>query len=205
LLPHPSLVRNNAELAETFSESQLREGIEMLEKIMQTRVKLLGDAHIATGEVKYTVGLLYLFLGDKDKANEYVQTAAAIYKDKLGENHSSTQDVMSIAETVKNEIATGRSGGGFGGSAGMATTGASAGGVTAARGSAGGTVPIGIHSGGVEGMEGFDQLMNQFPEDMPRAATQSPIPLPPSSRQSGGGFDDSMRMTPSDSRGRVAG
>mmetsp|Transcript_20205 Transcript_20205/g.42332 ORF Transcript_20205/g.42332 Transcript_20205/m.42332 type:complete len:456 (+) Transcript_20205:113-1480(+) len=191
------LVRNNAELAETFSESQLREGIEMLEKIMQTRVKLLGDAHIATGEVKYTVGLLYLFLGDKDKANNYVQTAAAIYKDKLGENHSSTQDVVSIAETVMNEVAGGgRSRGGMG--TGGTTRSAAGGSAGAAVGSAGGTVPIGIHSGGVEGMEGFDQLMNQFPEDMPRAATQSPIPLPPHSR--GGANDDSMRMTPSDSR-----
>jgi len=199
------LVRNNAELTETFSESQLREGIEMLERIMQTRIKLLGDAHIATGEVKYTVGLLYLFLGEKEKANDYVQTAAAIYKDKLGENHTSTQDVVSIAETVKNEVAGG--GGGF--SRGGARVGSSAGGPASsaggnAPGSNGGGVPIGIHSGGVEGMEGFGQLMNQFPEDMPRATTQSPIPLPPNSRQGMDGFDDSMRMTPSESRGRVA-
>ena len=199
------LVRNNAELAETFSESQLREGIEILERIMQTRIKLLGDAHIATGEVKYTVGLLYLFLGEKEKANDYVQTAAAIYKDKLGENHTSTQDVVSIAETVKNEVAGG--GGGF--SRGGARVGSSAGGPASsaggnAPGSNGGGVPIGIHSGGVEGMEGFGQLMNQFPEDMPRATTKSPIPLPPNSRQGMDGFDDSMRMTPSESRGRVA-
>ncbi|GMH87027.1 hypothetical protein TrVE_jg13489 [Triparma verrucosa] len=185
------LVRNNAELAETFSEAQLREGIEMLEKIMQTRVKLLGDAHIATGEVKYTVGLLYLFLGERDKANSYVQAAASVYKDKLGEKHPSTLDVASVAEQIQNES-------GMMSRGGISTAGRSG------AGSAGG-VPIGIQSGGVEGMEGFAELSNAFPEDMPRAATQSPIPLPPGSSrgQSRGGFDDSMRMTPSGSRGKV--
>ena len=184
------LVRNNAELAETFSEAQLREGIEMLEKIMQTRVKLLGDAHIATGEVKYTVGLLYLFLGERDKANTFVQAAAAVYKDKLGDKHPSTLDVAGVAEQIQNEVSMTSRGG-------VSTAGRTAsGGLTSTGG-----VPIGIQSGGVEGMEGFSELINQFPEDMPRAATQSPIPLPPSSRQSRSGFDDSMRMTPSGSRG----
>ena len=151
----------------------------MLEKIMQTRVKLLGDAHIATGEVKYTIGLLYLFLGEKDKANQLVGMASAIYKDKLGESHPSTIDVATVADSIKQEATNAAATAGTGG------------------------VPIGIHSGGVEAMEGFDQLINQFPENMPRAATQSPIPLPPNSRQSTTGFDDSMRMTPSGSRGRL--
>jgi len=47
-----ALVRNDADVADTFSEAQMKEGIDMLNRIMSTRVKLLGDVHIATGEVK---------------------------------------------------------------------------------------------------------------------------------------------------------
>ena len=191
-----SLVRNNAELAETFSEAQLKEGMDMLERIMGTRVKLLGESHIATGEVKYTVGLLLLFLGKRQAANVYVQAAAEIYKEKLGEAHPSTIDVVGVAESITN-------GGGHGGGIGEV---GEMGGGSELGGSelGGGQGAMGIVSGGVEGMEGYDSLINQFPEDMPRATTQSPIPMPPSRQKSGGaGDEDSMRMTPSESGGRV--
>jgi hypothetical protein len=162
----------------------LKEGMDMLSRILQTRIKLLGDNHIATGEVKYTVGLLLLFLGDKQSANQYVNEASIIYKEKLGDGHPSTIDVVGVAESIENDLMGG-------GQQDMLPTDMVQGGP-----------PMGIVSGGVEGMEGFDSLINQFPEDMPRATTQSPIPMPPS-RQRGVEGDDSMRMTPSGSTGRV--
>jgi hypothetical protein len=184
-----SLVRGNAELAETFSEAQLKEGMDMLDRILSTRVKLLGESHIATGEVKYTVGLLLLFLGKRSQAFEYVRAAQAIYTEKLGEKHPSTADVTDVAESIQREMDGPEDA--FGGGGGEAS-----------GGGLGGDVAIGIHSGGVDQMEGFETLINQFPEDMPRATTQSPIPMPPS-RQKSAGVDDSMRMTPSGSQGRV--
>ena len=197
-----ALVRNDDDLASTFTDPQLREGVDMLERIMTTRISLLGDQHIATGEVMYTVGLLHLFLGDRERALSLVGTSADIYADKLGGQHPSTMDVRGVADQLRSDVAAAQrnaqSGGGrFDTADGRATSGGGA------MLEGGGGVTIGIVSGGVSQMDGFNELINQFPQDMPRAATQSPIPLPPGSRQSYGGVDDSMRMTPSGSRGRV--
>ena len=68
-------VRNDTELAQSLSESQLQEGMEMLNNILTTRMKLLGTNHIATGEAKYTLGLLHLFMGSKKPAQEAMRSA----------------------------------------------------------------------------------------------------------------------------------
>ena len=134
--------------------------------------------------MQYTVGLLYLFLGDVRKAEYYIKSAGNIYREKLGESHPSTVDVCAVAGELERDIAF------MGQQAGLAESGGGDGGGapgtsdTNGGGSRGG--PMGISSGGVDQMEGFADLINQFPEDMPRAATQSPIPLPPGSRQSVG-------------------
>ena len=89
-------VRNDTELAESLSESQLQEGMDMLNFILQTRMKLLGQGHIATGEAKYTLGLLYLFMGDKKMAHDCISTACEIYTKHLGPEHPSTRDVLEV-------------------------------------------------------------------------------------------------------------
>ncbi|CAN0546739.1 unnamed protein product, partial [Ectocarpus sp. 12 AP-2014] len=41
-------VRNDANLAENVGRAQLSEGMDMLTRVLNTRVNLLGDTHIAT-------------------------------------------------------------------------------------------------------------------------------------------------------------
>lgn len=41
-------VRNDANLAENVGKAQLSEGMDMLTRVLNTRVNLLGDTHIAT-------------------------------------------------------------------------------------------------------------------------------------------------------------
>ena len=57
----------------------------MLRRVLATRAKLLGDAHVATGEAKYALGLLHLFNGtDLNEARELVKDAAQTYSKHLG-------------------------------------------------------------------------------------------------------------------------
>jgi hypothetical protein len=55
-----------------------------------------GDGHIATGEAKYTLGLLKLFAGDEDAAREAVAAACATYVKHLGPDHPSTIDIQNV-------------------------------------------------------------------------------------------------------------
>jgi len=89
-------VRNDAELVRNFGEAQLTEGLEMLSRILATRVNLLGDSHIAVGEAKYTLGLLHLFLGNRSAARDNLAVAAEVYRKHLGPNHPSTRDVQEV-------------------------------------------------------------------------------------------------------------
>ncbi|ETW04224.1 hypothetical protein H310_04562 [Aphanomyces invadans] len=65
------------------SERIYHEGNAMLAQVLTTRAKILGEAHIATGEVQYTVGLLRLYMNDKDLAKAAIDKALAIYTDAL--------------------------------------------------------------------------------------------------------------------------
>jgi len=40
---------------EELTEAQISEGIDILKKVLDSRVRLLGEHHIATGEVQYTL------------------------------------------------------------------------------------------------------------------------------------------------------
>ena len=63
----------------------------MLRRVLATRAKLLGDAHVATGEAKYALGLLHLFNGtDLNEARELVKDAAQTYSKHLGPDHEKT-------------------------------------------------------------------------------------------------------------------
>ncbi|KAJ1448005.1 hypothetical protein M885DRAFT_540677 [Pelagophyceae sp. CCMP2097] len=134
-------IRNDADLAATLGEAQLHEAMDMLDHVLQTRTKLLGDGHIATGEAKYTLGLLNLFAGNEDAAREHVQAACATYIKHLGPDHPSTRDIQEVLSQLSSAVAPAQPGAQF-----------------------------------------EESIASHFPTDMPRAAIQSPIPLPPGSR-----------------------
>lgn len=144
--------RSDAQLASAVTDSQLHEATEILDQILKTRVKLLGDSHIASGEAKYTMGLLHLILGREDEARIIISAAFAIYNDHLGPNHSSTIDIKSVLDSIPSRSADRIVA--FGDEDGAADTFQDS---------------------------NFDTIDAHFPVDMPRAAPQSPIPLVPES------------------------
>ncbi|EGZ11582.1 hypothetical protein PHYSODRAFT_303590 [Phytophthora sojae] len=75
---------------------RIQEASSMLQQIVNIRQNLLGAKHVATGEVLYTLGLLFLFLGDHGQAKAFVKQALDIYVDALGPEHPSTVDVVSV-------------------------------------------------------------------------------------------------------------
>ncbi|KAJ8578614.1 hypothetical protein ON010_g595 [Phytophthora cinnamomi] len=62
---------------------RIQEASTMLQQIVNIRQNLLGAKHVATGEVLYTLGLLFLFLGDHGQAKAFVKQALDIYVDAL--------------------------------------------------------------------------------------------------------------------------
>mgnify|MGYP002839547686 CR=1 FL=1 len=130
----------------------------MLNFILQTRAKLLGQPHIATGEAKYTLGLLYLFMENKPAAHECISAACDIYTKHLGPEHPSTRDVVEVLQHLNKETS-----------------------LFSGRGLEGGdSAPA---PQGENGDDTFDVIGDHFPKEMPRAATQSPIPMPPEERE----------------------
>ncbi len=99
-------VRNNTENIDTLGEAQIAEAMEMLKEILKTREKFLGDGHIATGEARYTLGLLYLFVGDTTNAIGHIDIASNIYETHLGNEHPSTADVKEVLMQLKQVIET---------------------------------------------------------------------------------------------------
>ncbi|KAG2766986.1 hypothetical protein PC129_g10959 [Phytophthora cactorum] len=75
---------------------RIHEASSMLQQIVGIRQNLLGAKHVATGEVQYTLGLLYLFMGDHLQAKAFVKQALDIYVDALGPEHPSTVDVIGV-------------------------------------------------------------------------------------------------------------
>ena len=55
---------------EDLSEEYLSDGHNQLEQVLETRRRLLGAVHIATGEVQFTLGLFELYLLGNDEAAE---------------------------------------------------------------------------------------------------------------------------------------
>ncbi|KAL4168099.1 hypothetical protein KRP22_011652 [Phytophthora ramorum] len=75
---------------------RIQEASSMLQQIVSIRQNLLGAKHVATGEVLYTLGLVFLFLGDHGQAKAFVKQALDIYVDALGPEHPSTVDVLGV-------------------------------------------------------------------------------------------------------------
>ncbi len=87
---------------ESLSEEQLADGAYQLQKIFDTRKQLLGSAHIATGEVEYTIALFeYFLVGNERKALDLMENSLKTYITSLGERHPSTMHIYSMITMIK--------------------------------------------------------------------------------------------------------
>jgi tetratricopeptide (TPR) repeat protein len=86
------------------TEAQLTDGKNHLLQILEHRKRLLGDQHIATGEVEYSIGLYEFFIvGSEVSAHEYMSMAHAIYETQLGGAHNSTLHVKAVMNLVQQQ------------------------------------------------------------------------------------------------------
>jgi tetratricopeptide (TPR) repeat protein len=89
-------------MPEKLSEEQLADGRSQLEQVLETRSRLLGHTHIATGEAQYTIGLFeYFLLGNERAAESFIVAAQKTYESTLGEAHASSQHVHSILMLIR--------------------------------------------------------------------------------------------------------
>jgi len=96
--------RSDPEVGRDVGEAACREAVDMLRRVLATRAKLLGDAHVATGEAKYALGLLHLVNGtDLNEARELVKDAAQTYSKHLGPDHEKTKDVVDVLQRIPAE------------------------------------------------------------------------------------------------------
>ena len=92
-------------VTEEPTEAQLTDGRNHLNEILQNRRRLLGDSHIATGEVEYSLGLFEFFiLGNEPAAATFMEMAHSIYDTQLGPSHASTLHVKAVLTLVKQQI-----------------------------------------------------------------------------------------------------
>jgi len=97
--------RLNPITAEQLTEENLVEGRNQLEAIYEHRKRLLGNGHIATGEIQYTLGLFEFMLRHNDTmAESFIVAALQAYEMQLGPAHSSTKHVSNMLEIVQQSI-----------------------------------------------------------------------------------------------------
>lgn len=92
--------------AEQLTQENLIEGRSQLDAVFEHRKRLLGNGHIATGEIQYTLGLFeFLLLGNETVAETFIVAALQAYEMQLGPAHSSTKHVSNMLELVQHAIA----------------------------------------------------------------------------------------------------
>lgn len=88
-----------------LTDENLAEGRNQLEMVFEHRRRLLGNGHIATGEVQYTLGLFEFFLLFNETAAEgFILSALRSYEMQLGPSHPSTKHVNSMLLVVQQQI-----------------------------------------------------------------------------------------------------
>ena len=91
---------------EELSEEYLADGHSQLQQVLETRRRLLGAVHIATGEVQFTLGLFELYLlGNDEAAEAFVTAAHKSYESQLGPDHPSAVHVTSCLDLIAQRIA----------------------------------------------------------------------------------------------------
>ena len=92
---------------ENPTDAQLNDGFNQLKHIFETRKKLLGESHIASGEAEYCLGLFEFFLlRNEPNAALHMASALAIYESQFGDQHSSVQHVRAILSFVEMQMRT---------------------------------------------------------------------------------------------------
>lgn len=92
--------------SEQLTDENLAEGRNQLEMVFEHRKRLLGQAHIATGEVQYTLGLFEFFLlFNETLAEGLIGSALSTYEMQLGPEHPSTRHVSSMLGLVQQQLA----------------------------------------------------------------------------------------------------
>jgi tetratricopeptide (TPR) repeat protein len=90
---------------EPLSEEYLADGHGQLEQVLDTRRRLLGIVHIATGEAQFTLGLFELYLiGNMPAASAYITSAQRSYESQLGADHPSAVHVTSCLELLSMKL-----------------------------------------------------------------------------------------------------
>jgi len=96
----------NAVTSDQLTDENLAEGRNQLEMIFEHRKRLLGNGHIATGEVQYTLGLFEFFLlFNETIAEGLIVASLRSYEMQLGPAHASTRHVSSMLALVQQQIA----------------------------------------------------------------------------------------------------
>lgn len=103
-------VRSRAPTLDPLEESEVLHAMAMIRRVLAVRQQLLGDTHIATGEARYTLGLLHLFIGEHAAAHRNVDAAAGIYTQHLGADHPSSRDVVHVLKCIDEAVALGGTG-----------------------------------------------------------------------------------------------
>jgi hypothetical protein len=95
----------SAVTSDQLTDENLAEGRNQLEMIYEHRRRLLGNGHIATGEVQYTLGLFEFFLLFNEAAAEgLIVSALRSYEMQLGPAHPSTKHVSSMLLVIQQQI-----------------------------------------------------------------------------------------------------
>ena len=93
---------NSSVTKEVPSAEVLVEGRFHLSQILAVRQASIGDTHIATGEVLYTIGLFeFLYLKNATSALSFIASAREVYKSSLGDSHDSTLQVENVIRLIQ--------------------------------------------------------------------------------------------------------
>ena len=98
---------NSNEMLTDMSEDGVNEesfvdGRFHLHQILSVRESIIGEDHIATGEVKYCIGLFeLLYKNDAASALALVKQALQVFERSLGADHASTTQVESVLQAIQ--------------------------------------------------------------------------------------------------------
>ena len=90
-------------IGEALTEEEIADGRSQLAQILDNRRRILGNRHIAIGEVQYTLGLFeYLILNSDNAASTFTLAALEAYESNYGVEHMSTKHVAIVHELINS-------------------------------------------------------------------------------------------------------
>ena len=98
-----TLEQQEMNLGEALTEEEIADGRSQLAQILDNRRRILGNRHIAIGEVQYTLGLFeYLILNSDNAASTFTLAALEAYESNYGVEHLSTKHVAAVHELINS-------------------------------------------------------------------------------------------------------